>query len=266
MTGLDKARETASRLKEETEKEQEKEEKTGAIVKNQLEVIAHDREVARMYSDNAKVGADNLAGELPLLKVHSTGRSNKNFLADGTEPNDGWFFYKQTAEQFQNVNVHVLTISRGFRAEGLEGQDDVFNQILGGAVIENEEQGAFKPFIMYFTGLKLSYLWDFGKEAAKYTRSKPVPIPMFALTIRLKTRKIDNKYGRSWIVEFEILKNEDGTPKLITDPQVFNYLKESAIKVEDTIASLVAAKENKENEEETPVRAETDAPAKDLPF
>ena len=252
MTGYDKAKETADKLKAEQAEEKAKQEENKEKAQSELALIGQNKELAKMYADNAKVGGANLQGELPLLKVHATGRSNKNFLSNGEEPNDGAFFYKPTADQYDGVEVHILTISRGFRAVGLEGKGNVFNQIVGGCIIE--EGNNFKPFIMYMTGLKLSNLWEFGKLASKYTKARPIPIPMFALTIRLTTQKVANSYGKSWIIDFEIVKNEDGSPKLIMDPEVFNYLKDSVVTVEDTIASLVAAKENKEEEEEeTPI-------------
>lgn len=209
--------------------------------KNELDVLSGNSSLAAMYQESSKLGAENLGGETPQLKIHSTGRSNRNQLANGAEPNDGYFFYKPTGEQFESVDCHILTISRGFRAPGLEeGKPDVFNQIVGGLIVDN---GEFKPFVMYFTGLKLSYLWDFGKDAAKYTRAKPISIPMFALTVRLTTEKIANNFGKSWIIKFEILKNEDGSPKLVLDEGMFVFLKQSYESAEDMVSALVTAKE-----------------------
>lgn len=203
-------------------------------------------EMQKMFSESAKVGAQNLQNELPLLKIHSTGRSNNNILVSGEEPKDGSFYYKQTRQEYEFVNAHILTISKGFRAEGLNDKKDVFNQIMGGCIIEDD--GTFKPFIMYFTGLKLSNLWSFGKEVSKYTHAKPFPIPMFALTVRLTTEKVVNSYGKSWIVNFEILRDKDGSPECVNDAQDFIYLRDSVEAVEDTIASLISAKANKEEE------------------
>lgn len=240
-TGLEAARAKADELRAETQAEEEAKEKTKEIVINQLAAIRENPELAQMYADNAQVGASNLSGSLPLLKVHATGRSTKNTLADGSEPKDGAFFYKPTGEEFESIDVHILTISRGFRAKGMEGsgKDEVFNQIVGGVIVDGAD---YKPFIMYFTGLKLSYLWEFGKEASQYTHSKPIPIPMFALTVRLTTSKVDNSYGKSWIVKFEIVKNEDKMPKLIVDPGEFQFLKDSVETVESTIEGIVSRK------------------------
>lgn len=254
-TGIDKLKETADKLKAGTaEKEQQEIAKTEEV-KSELEQLKNNSALASMYQESSKVGSENLGGETPQLKVHATGRSN-NELADGAEPKDGAFFYKPTAEQFDSVDCHILTISKGFRAPGLEeGKPDVFNQLMGGVIIDN---GEYKPFIMYFTGLKLSYLWEFAKLAGKYTRAKPISIPMFALTVRMTTEKIANNFGKSWIVKFDIVKNPDGGPKLVLDETIFTFLRGNVEGTEEMIAALISAKAiNKDEPKEAVEVAQT---------
>lgn len=254
-TGLGKAREQNEKLKAEKAKAEHVEIENRKSVESQLATISQDAELSKMYADNAKLGAENLGGEVPLLKVHATGRSNSE-LADGTEPSDGAFFYKPTQEQFEDVTCHILTISKGFRAKGLEDDgEEKFNQLLGGMLVDN---GDYKPFVMYFTGLKLSYLWDFGKVAAKYTRRKQLPIPMFALTVKLTTEKIPtSSYGKVWIVNFEIQKQDDNNPTLVGDAGEFQFLKDSANEAQDMIESIMAAKTKGQVETPaTPLRTE----------
>ncbi len=252
MSGYDKAKEIADKLKEEVKAEEEASQKNEVEVRNQLATISNNAELAKMYTDSANMGAANLGGELPLLKVHSVGKSTKNELADGTEPTDGFLFYKPTGEQFEELTVHILTISKGFRAKGMEGEDEKFNQIIGGIIADGKFD---KPFIMYMTGTKLSHMWEFGKAAAKYTRGKPVKIPMFALSIKLTTEKVANNYGKSWIIKFEIEK-EEGYPKLIMDAGEFQFLKDSVETVEETIDGLIESKTSQGQAEVT----------EDLPF
>ena len=238
-------REMGEKLKADKEAKVADDKKKNELALNQLAQLRQNSELAKMYSENSQVGAENLSGELPLLKVHAVGKSTKNELQDGTEPNDGWFFYKPTGEQFETVRCHILTISKGFRAQGIENGKEIFNQVVGGVILDGTEM---KPFIMYFTGLKLKPLWEYGKEAAKYTRMKPISIPMFALTVKMTSEKVKNNYGKSWIVNFEIEKLEDGSPVLIMDPGEFQYLKDNVEMVEDTIASLIAAKTVKDDD------------------
>lgn len=241
-----KFREMGEKLKADKEAGVQNEKKNTEIALNNLAQIRQNAQLAQMYSESASVGADNLSGELPLMKVHAVGKSTKNELADGTEPNDGWFFYKPTGEQFQTVRCHILTISKGFRAEGME-KKMIFNQVIGGVIMDGAEM---KPFIMYMTGLKLSPMWEFGKQASKYTKMKPIAIPMFALTVKLSTEKVSNNYGKSWIVNFEIEKNEDGSPVLVMDPGEFQFLKDHVEMVEDTIASIITAKAVKDDDDD----------------
>lgn len=240
MSGIDKARETAQRLKGENEQAKKSEAVREAEIKNSLAVLANNSNLAKMYNDSASVGSENIGGEsLPLLKVHSAGRSQNNLLLNGDEPHNGYFFHKTTQEEFKEVECHVLTISEGFRADGVENKKNVFNQILAGVVVN---EGKFIPFLMYFTGMKLSNLWDFGKEASKWTKAKPIGIPLFAMKVKLTTRKeVDG--AKSWfVVDFEIIKDESGIPILVTDEALFTVLRDNVDKVKATISKLIQMK------------------------
>ncbi len=239
MAGIDKAREEADKLKKDILDEDFKEKVVMEQVKNELATIANNPELVKLYNDNARVGSENLGSDLPQLKIHATGKSTTNTLADGTEPTDGYFFYKPSQQQFKEVVVHILTISRGFRAEGMSGQKDVFNQILSGVIINEGDQ---RPFIMYFTGTKLQNLWNFGKEAGKYTHARPVAIPLFALLVKMNTQKVETTYGKSWVVSFSIMKNEADDPIVITDIGEFQFLRDMVDMMNETIEKVIAAK------------------------
>ncbi len=253
MSGKDDLMKKAAEIKAEVEKE-----KKGKIkaAENALMTVRQNPILTKMYKENAEVGAENLVGELPLLKVHAVGKSIKNKLADGSDPKDGWFFYRPAREQFKEIECHILTISRGFRAEGMQGKKDVFNQLMAGVIVNN---GEIKPFITYLTGLKLSPMWEFGKEASKYTKARPVPVPMFALKVKLTTEKVKHAYGESWIIKFEILEDKNGMPMVVVDEEFFKYLRDHVETVKDTIASLIFAKSTEqtvEREEEIPLPQE----------
>lgn len=242
MNAIDKARAVSNKLKKETKA---KETKDLAKAVNSLEQIKQDSDLSKMYQDNAEAGADNLPGELPLLKIHRVGKSQKNELAEGGEPNEGYFFYKPTGEQFKSITCYILTISKGFRSAGLDGRKEIFNQIMGGVIVKDdfEQTGAVKPFVTYLTGLKLSPMWEFGKEARKYTKAKPIPIPMFALKIKLTTKQVEtSSYGKSWIIDFKILRDKEDNPLVITDSILFQYLLDNVSIIEDTIANVIDVK------------------------
>ena len=263
MTGKAQLEEKMKEIKEEIfiNKEAKKEEFKKDLVEG-LALVSKNSELLKLYKDNSQVGSENIGGQSPLLKVHSTGRSTTNQLADGKEPNDGWFFYKPSGEQFKSVECHILSISKGFRATGIDNKKNVFNQIMAGVIIND---GDLKPFITYLTGTKLKKMWEFGKEVSKYTHARPIAIPMFALKVKLSTEKIKTDFGMSWVINFEVIKNEDGSPVVVTDLGMFTFLRDHVETVEDTIASLISAKVS--DDEVDGVKAEVvPHPAETIPF
>jgi hypothetical protein len=222
--------------------------------KEEKELMKITPEVEAMYRENADLGAENLGAGLPLLKIHTIEKS-QNTLANGKEPNNGWFFYTPTQEQFETINCHILSISRGYRAEGYNERKDVFHQILSGVITNQDEP---KPFMMYFTGLKLTNLWEFGKEASPYTKQKPTPIPMFVMNVKLSTEKIKHSNGTSWVVKFEILKEENGKLIITTDAKEFLFLREGVIKANNMQEDLISKKSTEQNDAESLNETETD--------
>src|SRR3990167_1571724 len=99
------------------------------IATQDIRTIMASDELAKLYNDNAKLGAENLGGSSPLLKVHTVGKSTANELADGGTPHDGYFFYKPTGEEFESVDCHILKISAGFKTDGMADKKQ-YNQIL----------------------------------------------------------------------------------------------------------------------------------------
>jgi len=231
-----------------------------------MDISISNPELVNLYQKNANVGSENLGGASPLLKIHSTGRSNTNFLVNGKEPNDGWFFYKSTREQFETIECHILSISRGFRVDGLN-KKAVYNQILGGVFFS---EGKMLPFITYFTGKKLSNMWEFGKEASQYTKAKPVAIPIFALKVKLTTEKVTVEYepGKKtgvWLVNFEIIKDEKDRPIIVKDVAEFNVLRANVDSVNKIINSIIEIKEPEEFLDQGLVPASDEDHSEDIP-
>lgn len=240
MTGFDKAKEIADKLRNEVKTDTTVKAVRAEEISNAISAIQGNSDLLRMYNESASLGSENLGGEsLPLLKIHSAGRSLNDELANGEEPQNGYFFYKKTKEQFKTVTAHILTISEGFRADGIEGKTNVFNQIMAGVIVND---GVFKPFLMYFTGTKLNALWEFGKKAAEWTKAKPLSIPLFCLTVEIKSKKVVDGTKSWWIAEFEILKNEDGGPIVVTDIQKFEMLRDNIDTMKSVINKLIQSK------------------------
>jgi hypothetical protein len=162
-------------------------------------------EIASKFKEYAELGSENVSGlKVPQLKIHVANKSKNNILADGTEPNNGWYFYTHTQEQYQQVLCHILYVTNGYYAKPMEGsdKDKSFNQLISGLIVDGEE---FRPFVYYLSGLKLQPMWDFmGAVVSKVTRDKQNPVPMFALEIAMGVAKTESKFGQVFIPTFEL--------------------------------------------------------------
>jgi len=237
--GYDAAKETRDKIDEAL-----KTEKAVEAV-NEQKGVEISGKLAQMYNESANVGAENLEGARPYLKIHSAGRSTTNQLADGTEPKDGNFFYAPTQEEFAELTIRILTISRGFYTEqedpNTHEKKRKWNQLMAGIILND---GEMKPFLMFITGSRLSPMWDFGKAIRKWTKRKPIPYPMFAMQVELKTHREKNSHN-SWshIIDFELLKDENDKPILISDEGEFQFVKDMTETMTEQINDMIAKKE-----------------------
>lgn len=211
-------------------------------VSNELEAVKSDPELYKAYKDNANLGADNLGGTIPQLKIHTTGKSSKNELANGKQPQDGNFFHTLTQKEYEDALVHILAISGGYRSE-FRGKS-VYTQLLSGIMISDTE---YVPFVTFLTGKKLAPMWEFAKEIKKWTQKG---IPMFALTVKLDKHSEKNDFGSSWIIDFELVKDSEGIPTLVHDMAEFNMLKDKVSEMKDVMRAI---SESQSGEEEVGV-------------
>ena len=254
-TGIGKARKTAKEIKSKIVSERSERKVEEEALETALAKVQKTPGLAKMYRDNASLGSENLSGSLPLLKIHAVGKSLSNQLDDGTEPNDGWFFYSQDGSQYEQVVCHILSISKSFRAPGIgsKSNEQVFNQMMGGVIVNN---GDLKPFIMYLTGLRLAPMWEFGKEVGKYTKRKELPIPLFAFKVMLTTNQEKHQYGQSWAIKFEVVKDEDGVPEVVTDEGLFVFLRDNVSTIQGTMEKIITSRSGESSYDETPHPAE----------
>ena len=258
-TSYEKAKRVAEGLKKQSEERKIEDAKELAQVVSSLTAISQNEELAAMYRESASMGTDNLSGDMPILKIHTTGRST-NELADGSEPQNGWFYYKPTRQEFNSIDCHILSISRGFTTDKIgKPGETTYNHLLSGVM---KIDGEYAPFIIYLNSAgHRNKMYAFGKQIHQYTHQRPLPIPMFALTVKLFT--VQDKYefttgdgkkmsGKSWVLEYEVQKNEDGSPVLVGDPKEFMFLKESVAKAEEIMEGII---KNRSNEETVTRRA-----------
>lgn len=245
MSGFDEMKQVADKIKEEVAEKQEEQKKEIVEAKTSLQRVQGNEMLKQLYAASAGIGTENLAASVPLLKIHSTGKSSTNELADGSEPNNGWFFYTKTQEQFQTVNCHIVAISRGYRTEGMadpktQEKRSVFTTLMAGTIIKEE---TLMPFYFYLSGKKLQGMWDFGKEASQYTRNKQLQIPLFALTVKLSTVQEKTDYGKTWVLKMDIVKDETGFPVLVDDEKTFKRLLASVERAKQTMDNIIQASE-----------------------
>lgn len=242
--------EKAHKIQEEVEKK--KEEKAVAhadiVKKSQSQMVQGNPELLKMFADTANAGTEGIGGKSPQLKIHATGRSSVNQLANGAQPNDGWLFYQPTGEQFKEVECHIIAISRGYYVPDTmnPAKKQKYNTLMAG-VITN--QGSPKFFIMYLNGLKLAPMWAFGEEAGKYKRNAEMRIPMYALKVKLAAKQVQTDKGFFWIPTFDILKNEDGSPVIITDMRSAKFLNEKILEAKEMFSVIMEAKATDEQPE-----------------
>ena len=238
MNAIDKAREKARQIGKEVKAEKEKQE---AEVKKELAVY-HGAEVLPEVIDffkvHANAGSANLAGSLPQLKV--TEALSKNKLTDGKLAEAGSFYYAPSQESFKELEVCVMTISRGFYAMS---NDQVpvpkFIQLMGGMIVDS-----MQPFIMFFSSTRLENLWNFGKEIRPMTKNKKAPIPMFSLLVKLTTEKrVNDKKQESHVVKFELLKDKEGNVKFIDDLEFLSAIRAGVDSAEEMIDNFIDKKE-----------------------
>ena len=237
-----------------------------------LDSIRQNQELAKRYQNASKMGSENLSGGMPILKIQSTGRST-NELSDGTEPNNGWFYYKPTKSQFETVTCHILAISRGFNTPKLGKPGETTYQHLLSGVMKVE--GEYAPFIIYLnSGGHRNKMYEFGKQIHQYTHQRPIGIPMFALTVKLFTTQEPYEFtgedgkkmkGKSWVLNYELIKNEDGSPVLIGDIKEFDFLEQSVVKAQEMMESIITSKTSEEAVEAKVINVEPGSD-EDLPF
>jgi hypothetical protein len=247
MTGKEKLDEQMQKLKDEKAEKEAVELANKAQIRSELAKISPNDELAKMMAQDAMLGSENLRGAaLPVMKVTAAGKSS-NFLENGKRAADGLFYYSPLKEEFETLTVNILTVSRGFylippSKEGEDVKEPKFNQVVGGVF---EYQGSLKPFVMFFQGKKWKALNDFTKEASQYTHMKPIPIPMFSLSVTLTVSQEDNEThgGYLHIVDFAIEKSENGMPMIVTDAKQYGYLRSAIVKAQDLIEGYITANE-----------------------
>jgi len=241
MTGQDKLRETALRLKNEVADEKRLALKKSFAISSEI-----TPEMMEFINENLSVGiADlNLSQSLPMLRIH-TDNSSKNQLTDGSDPEIGQLYYTKNKEAYNEVIVSILTVKKA-RLQNMEYLDKYDATYLVAGVIENTSD----PFVMYVKGMSYNKIWELENKIKEYVR--PGGVPMFMLKIKISTEKEavkDGKYKgqKKYVFKLDILENS-GLPALEIDMQRCRDLRKSIDGAEKTLNDIIARKGMTEEE------------------
>lgn len=253
MTGEEQARQTAEKFRvdldeKKLESTQKMNEVNEEINKTKTQQLAKDNEeMRRLMSESAGIGAEDLSGSLPILKIYTANKSADDVLADGSRPHDGWFLHKATGREWEDVYFHPLKISRGFYAHGVPDPKTgvkpvVFNNILAGLVLNDND---YTPFIMYFTGTKLQNLWNFRDQIRPIIKRKVQPIPMFCFTAHMVAEKFKTQnFGLVWVAKLDYERDANGQePQIDVDLNRFKWLKSVTEKMIQQVDEIILLKE-----------------------
>ena len=263
-----KARAQAAKIKSEVEAAKATDIKAAETAKSELAAVSVgglslqlDPETLKFMNENKGAGSENLGNtSYPTLKIFTAGKSGDRML-NGARPTDGWFYYKAESDFYgekfdspiqyhsQTLLAHILTVSKGYRSEGLE--DDpmrpghkklIFNQIMGGVIAPE-----MYPFIMYVSGKKLQPMWDFADEIKIYTKNPQLAIPMLMLQVRISNHEEKNSKGYSWVPKFDLVKDENNIPYIERNATTLSYLNETRVRMEEVAQEIILNKGSEEN-------------------
>lgn len=231
---FDKAREKLKAGKE--EKKETPPPTSEALIKT-AGGVAVSAAVAERFRQSAHLGSENLSASLPQLKV-SEANSN-NVGVDGELVPAGTFYYSPTKEYFKDVEVSIMTITRGFYAmsSGKEPKPK-FTQLMGGMILETRQ-----PFVMFLGGTRLERMWEFGKLIKPMTSNRQAPIPMYAFKVKLSLERIKTSEGSNHILVFELIKTPEGQLEIMSDPDLIDATIAGVERLNDTFASFIEQKE-----------------------
>lgn len=216
MTGYKTARAVADKLKEENQEQEQMQIANKEQAVNSLAVASELYGTKYANAGTEEVSQDDI--NTPVLKLIQD--STKNL----PDKKVGWFHRSDTGEQLETVDVNFVYVTT---KEGLNYKKNAMEKykVYFGFYTGNKE-----PFKMFIRGKSLASHRQLQSEILSYKNRHN--LPMFALTVRLSSRqeigtaKDGSGYDIRQII-FTILKDENGTPIIETDPNRVGFLLEA---------------------------------------
>lgn len=258
MSGKDKLKEVAEKLKEETQ------EQKLDVLKEEPKAICDgaDPEFQKLMQADAEAEAEQAGEGLPFLKVYVANRSQST-LADGKDPNNGWFFYAPTKEQYETVHCHILVISKGFRMPGMKDEQgqvkNKWTHIVSGVMLNDDP----KPFWLFISGqARVLRLWQFEKQLRSLNHQGT---PTFPLLITLSTEKVKTEEMKSpaMVVNFSVDLADNGKPEMVQTMEEYLKLRNEVFMQQKFINQYIG--KHAVDEEKIPVAIESEPAVSALP-
>lgn len=232
MSGKDLLKATAEKIGSEVQKEREA---------NALALTNVSLETKAFFAKNAELGSENVQGaRLPYLKVSES--NSRNELMNGRLSTAGNFYYMPTKSEFPEVEVSLMTVSRGFYTKQQNSKTQAweikFNQLVGGMMLNSLE-----PFVMFATGTRWLPMNEFVKSIKPFTKHKETPVPMFAFRVKLSLEEIVTDNGRNNVVKYELVRNDEQQIELINDRQLLTDIGSRVIPMSESIQEFIDANE-----------------------
>lgn len=251
MTGKDKFAAVGEKLHADENQKKDEELKPMEATEQQLaetekKVLASRKVLEEMKKADAAKQTEEEGGLQPWLKVFDSARSTYT-LRDGSTPHHGFLFYQPEEIEMEEAYVHILTISRGFRAEGMKDSSGKmkypYQQIVSGVLIDEMK---LKPFWLTIAGAaRLQKLWEFRAEFNKKARGG---LSKFSLVIHVKVERliVKNPEGKdtvSQVIAFNFVPDENGNPQETEDMDTYLFLKEKREQEKKHIEDYISRKE-----------------------
>jgi hypothetical protein len=202
------------------------------IVLNESSVAVLETDVLAMYRDDVNLGSENLTGGLmPMLKIVQKDAEDFDVLSGKASVGD--FYHTSAKKVYKNPEVSIVYFQSANlpKYKATDGSKQ-YTILAVGYILEDN-----LPFMMYIKGKSLSPFFEWQKQVATFKRS--LQIPMYSFVNTLSTQRQQNDYGKFYVLNVDIAKDEATGVKLINDIEMAKVLREGVETARQAVATAV---------------------------
>jgi len=216
-TGIEKARETAARIK-------------GTINTEESKAITHygvSPEALAFMKRKAREdrGVEvNEGGSLPMLTLIQNDEFSGE-IAHKADPIPGAYYYKPKQIQIENPVVNIVYIRECKLDTQFQGvvTKNKSHYLIAGILDETKD-----PFVMYIKGLSYGEVaieeTSLMTQTREWRKHPENPIPLYLFRIQLGSSKKESDWGKKRVTTYLMLKDENGLPQIVTDMDMMEVL------------------------------------------